>query len=103
MAAKKRYRHGQCQCPHVRIRKMPLKKAGHALLDLPPDSPDLNPINNKWAQVKALRRTTQCTIEDRFKYKKLSQKLCVVSYTTPDAGQKTAMEDEGEMIGCFLD
>ena len=29
--------------------------AGHQLLYLPPYSPDLNPIEKKWGQVKALR------------------------------------------------
>ena len=32
-----------------------IEKAGHQLLYLPPYSPDLNPIERKWAQVKALR------------------------------------------------
>jgi transposase len=32
-----------------------IEKAGHQLLYLPPYSPDLNPIEKKWAQVKALR------------------------------------------------
>ena len=48
-----------------------LKKAGHALLYLPPYSPDLNPIEHKWAEAKDLRRKTKCTIEDLFKYKKI--------------------------------
>lgn len=30
--------------------------AGHTLLYLPPYSPDLNPIEKKWAQLKSLRR-----------------------------------------------
>lgn len=33
-----------------------LAAAGHTLLYLPPYSPDLNPIEHKWAQIKALRR-----------------------------------------------
>ena len=32
-----------------------IEKAGHQLLYLPPYGPDLNPIEKKWAQVKALR------------------------------------------------
>ena len=31
-------------------------KADHTLLYLPPYSPDLNPIEKKWAQTKAIRR-----------------------------------------------
>ena len=33
-----------------------LESAGHTLLYLPAYSPDLNPIEKKWAQVKAIRR-----------------------------------------------
>jgi transposase len=33
-----------------------LKEAGHTLLYLPPYSPDLNPIEKKWAQAKTLRQ-----------------------------------------------
>lgn len=40
--------------------------AGHDLLYLPTYSPDLNPIEHKWAQAKLLRRTTGCSIEDLF-------------------------------------
>jgi transposase len=39
---------------------------GHTLLYLPPYSPDLNPIEHKWAQAKALRRKLQCPIEVLF-------------------------------------
>lgn len=44
-----------------------LARAGHTLLYLPPYSPDLNPIEKKWAQAKALRRTLGCTLEQLFK------------------------------------
>ena len=45
-----------------------LEKAGHTLLYLPSYSPDLNPIEHKWAQAqaKALRRAFGCSIEDLF-------------------------------------
>lgn len=43
-----------------------LHKAGHTLLYLPPYSPDLNPIEHKWAQAKAHRRKYQSSIEDIF-------------------------------------
>lgn len=43
-----------------------LESRGHTLLYLPPYSPDLNPIEHKWAQAKKLRRKTQCTLQDLF-------------------------------------
>jgi hypothetical protein len=33
---------------------------------LPTDSPDLNPIEHKWAQVKAIRRQKRCSVEELF-------------------------------------
>ncbi len=44
-------------------------KAGHTLEYLPPYSPDLNPIEPKWAQAKAIRRKFQCSIKQLFKHK----------------------------------
>lgn len=38
----------------------------HTLLYLPPYSPDLNPIEKKWAQAKSIRRKNQCSIEEMF-------------------------------------
>lgn len=46
--------------------KQKLKKAGHTLLYLPPYSPDLNPIEHKWAQAKAIRRRKRCDINELF-------------------------------------
>ena len=43
-----------------------LKDAGHRLLYMPPYSPDLNPIEKKWAQAKAKRRRVGCSIETLF-------------------------------------
>ena len=43
-----------------------IKKAGHILEYLPPYSPDLNPIEHKWAQAKALTRKHSGTIEELF-------------------------------------
>jgi len=43
-----------------------IKKAKHTLEYLPPYSPDLNPIEHKWAQVKAKRRKTQCEVGELF-------------------------------------
>jgi len=37
--------------------------ARHTALFLPPYSPDLNPIEQKWAQAKALRRKMKCDID----------------------------------------
>jgi transposase len=35
-----------------------IQEAGHTLLYLPPYSPDLNPIEHRWAALKAQRRRT---------------------------------------------
>ncbi len=43
-----------------------IEDAGHTLLYLPPYSPDLNPIEKKWAQAKHIRRSTNCSIEQIF-------------------------------------
>ncbi len=43
-----------------------IENAGHTLEYLPPYSPDLNPIENKWSSIKAYRRKTQCSIEKLF-------------------------------------
>ncbi len=40
--------------------------AGHILEYLPPYSPDLNPIEHKWAQAKALRKQQNCSIDELF-------------------------------------
>ena len=44
-----------------------LEQAGHILLYLPPYSPDLNPIEKKWAYTKARRRQHRCTVLDLFR------------------------------------
>lgn len=44
-----------------------IDNAGHVLEFLPPYSPDLNPIEHKWAQAKAIRRNVGCSIDDLFK------------------------------------
>lgn len=46
--------------------KEALGEAGHDLLYLPPYSPDLNPIEHKWAPSKAHRRKKQCSLENLF-------------------------------------
>lgn len=45
-----------------------IRKAGHALEYLPPYSPDLNPIEHKWAQAKNIRKKERCNVENLFKY-----------------------------------
>ena len=40
--------------------------AGHMLEYLPPYSPDLNDIEPKWAQAKAIRKREGCSIEQLF-------------------------------------
>lgn len=51
--------------------KNALQQAGHTLLYLPPYSPDLNPIEKKWAQAKARRRKNKCDIKSLFQNEKL--------------------------------
>jgi transposase len=43
-----------------------IRDAGHTLLFLPPYSPELNPIEHKWAQAKAIRKQEYCSIPDLF-------------------------------------
>ena len=43
-----------------------IKQNGHTVLFLPPYSPDLNPIEKKWAQAKALRRKNNSSISKLF-------------------------------------
>lgn len=49
------------------LMKKALHQAGHSLLYLPTYSPDLNPIEKKWAQAKSSRRKNKCSIENLFK------------------------------------
>lgn len=51
-----------------RYMKQVIEEAGHTLLYLPPYSPDLNPIEKKWAQAKALRRRLGGSIHNLFKH-----------------------------------
>ena len=51
--------------------KEAIETAGHTLLYLPPYSPDLNPIEKKWAQAKKIRKAQQCTITKLFQNEKL--------------------------------
>ena len=43
-----------------------LVQAGFTLEYLPPYSPDLNPIEHKWAQAKSIRRKNNCSIDALF-------------------------------------
>ena len=43
-----------------------IANAGHTLEYLPPYSPDLNDIEPKWAQAKAIRKKEGCSIEQLF-------------------------------------
>ena len=43
-----------------------IKSEGHTLEYLPPYSPDLNPIEHKWAQAKSRRRKHRCGIDELF-------------------------------------
>lgn len=46
--------------------KKVIEAQDHTILYLPPYSPDLNPIEHKWAQAKSYRRKTQCSIDEIF-------------------------------------
>jgi hypothetical protein len=48
-----------------------IQSSGHDLQYLPTYSPDMNPIEHKWAQAKARRRKFQCTVEALFSDNKL--------------------------------
>jgi len=37
-----------------------IERKGHTVLFLPPYSPDLNPIEKKWAQAKSIRKKLRC-------------------------------------------
>ena len=43
-----------------------VQKAKCILEYLPPYSPDLNSIEKKWAQLKAIRRKLRCSVEEVF-------------------------------------
>ena len=43
-----------------------IKERGCIAEFLPPYSPDLNPIEHKWAQVKYIRRRERCSIDELF-------------------------------------
>lgn len=43
-----------------------IKNAGHTLEYLPPYSPDLNPIEHKWAQAKSKRKKERCSVDKLF-------------------------------------
>jgi len=50
------------------VMKLSIAKAGHTLLYLPTYSPDLNPIEHKWAESKHMRRKLGCSVDDLFQY-----------------------------------
>ena len=43
-----------------------LESKGHIIEFLPAYSPDFNPIENKWAQAKSIRRKLACNVEEVF-------------------------------------
>ena len=43
-----------------------INNAGCVLEFLPPYSPDLNPIEHKWAQAKAIRKKYRCSVDELF-------------------------------------
>jgi len=57
--------------------KQSIEEASHILLYLPPYSPDLNPIEHKWAEKKAERRKTQMDLEKLFREQDCDHFKCV--------------------------
>lgn len=45
-----------------------IEEGKHILEYLPPYSPDLNPIEKKWSQAKAVRRRERCSVRETFKH-----------------------------------
>lgn len=43
-----------------------IQNNNHILIYLPPYSPDLNPIEHKWAQAKSIRRKERCSVNELF-------------------------------------
>ena len=43
-----------------------IESSGRTLLYLPPYSPDINPIEHKWAQAKRIRRAKNCFVDEIF-------------------------------------
>lgn len=43
-----------------------INNAGHTLEFLPTYSPDLNPIEHKWAQLKSIRNKVRCSVDSLF-------------------------------------
>ena len=48
--------------------KAAIAQRGHVLEYLPPYSPDLNPIEKKWAQAKSIRKKLRCSTAELFSY-----------------------------------
>lgn len=53
--------------------KKPIEESGHMLLYLPPYSPDLNPIEHKWAEKKSERRKNQIDVKELFENENCNQ------------------------------
>ena len=53
-----------------------IQSKGCILEFLPPYSPDLNPIEKKWAQAKSIRRKLRCSIEELFSMHLDYRNLC---------------------------
>lgn len=49
--------------------------SGCTLEFLPPYSPDLNPIEHKWAQAKSIRKQHRCSVDELFSVHMLYDKL----------------------------
>ena len=54
-----------------------IRQAGHTLEFLPPYSPDLNPIEKKWAQAKSIRRKFGYNPDELFLYSNLRRYILI--------------------------
>jgi transposase len=63
-----------------------IEDAGCLLEYLPSYSPDLNPIEHKWAQAKALRRKLGCSTDELFQQSVLWSFYCALAIFTCQRG-----------------
>ena len=68
-----------------------IRKARHTLLFLPPYSPDLNPIEQKWASIKAVRKQLLYSIEQLFQIESFYMGQAIIAQPAPDTDTRTVI------------